>query len=500
MNSITCLSIKTKFHIMLALTILMFTVVTLYPSYITAAVCAVFFLLAMYILFNSVTAKLKEVSDKLAYLSSGKNDLTARMPVMKPDCSCMITDMSQSLNTFLDFVDNEFVDTLYRIGEAAEKTMPVSMAVIKVRESVDENMTMATQVATASAQMRIAISDIAMSVNDSSMKAAQSVEMAQHGTKAIQESKASMESINGIISDLGGEVSKLTENANKIGNVISVINDISDQTNLLALNAAIEAARAGEAGRGFAVVADEVRKLAERTQNSTKEIENMVKEMQSNIRIVSEGAQGVIDSVAVQKSFTENAFESFHTINAAVEDLNSSIGSISAAIEEQSATTEEIAGSVENVARGSEHTNEVVTELMSDANHLTGSLNGIAEKYAKLTYTSKGFYFVTAKIAHIAFMKRIFDCFQNGTTIQLPDHTTCGFGKFYFGKGMELFGKDPDFQALAKPHEGVHKLGNEIMSRLKSNNKSGIEEAINELDNNVRSLVAKLDFLSEKYR
>ncbi|HAL87370.1 MAG TPA: hypothetical protein DCM31_11255, partial [Deferribacteraceae bacterium] len=252
--------------------------------------------------------------------------------------------------------------------------------------------------------------------------------------------------------------------------------------------------------RGFAVVADEVRKLAERTQNSTKEIENMVKEMQSNIRIVSEGAQGVIDSVAVQKSFTENAFESFHTINAAVEDLNSSIGSISAAIEEQSATTEEIAGSVENVARGSEHTNEVVTELMSDANHLTGSLNGIAEKYAKLTYTSKGFYFVTAKIAHIAFMKRIFDCFQNGTTIQLPDHTTCGFGKFYFGKGMELFGKDPDFQALAKPHEGVHKLGNEIMSRLKSNNKSGIEEAINELDNNVRSLVAKLDFLSEKYR
>jgi len=485
---------------MLAITILMFTVVTLYPSYITAGVCAVFFLLAMYILFNSVTAKLKEVSDKLAYLSSGKNDLTARMPVMKPDCSCMITDMSQSLNTFLDFVDNEFVDTLYRIGEAAEKTMPVSMAVIKVRESVDENMTMATQVATASAQMRIAISDIAMSVNDSSMKAAQSVEMAQHGTKAIQESKASMESINGIISDLGGEVSKLTENANKIGNVISVINDISDQTNLLALNAAIEAARAGEAGRGFAVVADEVRKLAERTQNSTKEIENMVKEMQSNIRIVSEGAQGVIDSVAVQKNCTENAFESFHTINAAVEDLNSSIGSISAAIEEQSATTEEIAGSVENVARGSEHTNEVVTELMSDANHLTGSLNGIAEKYAKLTYTSKGFYFVTAKIAHIAFMKRIFDCFQNGTTIQLPDHTTCGFGKFYFGKGMELFGKDPDFQALAKPHEGVHKLGNEIMSRLKTNNKSGIEEAINELDNNVRSLVAKLDFLSEKYR
>ncbi|MGE4497518.1 MAG: methyl-accepting chemotaxis protein [Deferribacterales bacterium] len=500
MNLVTCLSIRTKFHIILILTALMFLAVIIYPSYITGAVCFALYLFFMLMLFRSITVKLKEINGKMAYLCGGKGDLTARMPYMKTDCSCMLAEMSQSLNTFLDFVDNEFVDTLYRVGDAAEKTMPVSMAVIKVRESVDENMSMATQVAAASAQMRLAIHDIAMSVNDSSMKAAESVDMAKRGTHAVEESKTSMESIGGIIRELGGEVSKLTDNANKIGGVISVINDISDQTNLLALNAAIEAARAGEAGRGFAVVADEVRKLAERTQKSTKEIENMVNEMQANIRIVSEGAQGVINSVEAQKHFTENAFSSFHAINSAVEDLNASISSISAAIEEQSATTEEIAQSVESVAKGSEHTNEVVTELMEDTDHLTGSLNGIADKYAKLTYSSKGFYFITAKIAHIAFMKRIFDCFQNGNTIQLPDHTTCGFGKFYFGKGMELFGKDPDFQALAKPHEGVHKLGNEIMSRLKSNNRAGIENSINELDRNVKSLVAKLDTLAEKYR
>jgi hypothetical protein len=98
-------------------------------------------------------------------------------------------------------------------------------------------------------------------------------------------------------------------------------------------------------------------------------------------------------------------------------------------------------------------------------------------------------------------MKKIFDCYMHGQcNISLPDHTTCGFGKFYFGKGKELFGNDPLFKALAGPHENVHRFGLDIFNKIKTGKKAGLDEAIEELDRNVNNLVRKLDELADKYR
>jgi methyl-accepting chemotaxis protein len=179
---------------------------------------------------------------------------------------------------------------------------------------------------------------------------------------AVQTLEAKTESLSNLMQKLGGEIKD-------VGTVLDVIQDITEQTNLLALNAAIEAARAGEQGRGFAVVADEVRTLARRTADSTHEIHAIIESIQNDTRLVLDNAS---QNQTIAKSTTELAIKagnSLDVIAAAVSDATDKAAQIATITQQQSAVAGEISRNVENITILADHTSQIANQVLSSSQH-----------------------------------------------------------------------------------------------------------------------------------
>lgn len=260
------------------------------------------------------------------------------------------------------------VDTMVQnlrkiVGSILNNAMNVSAASQQISASTEEiasgNATQSSSAQTISELFRelsAVIHTVAQNTEQASELSESTVLKAREGSDII---RSSMDSMNAV----GTTMSRLEDDSQKIGEIIEVIEDIADQTNLLALNAAIEAARAGEQGRGFAVVADEVRKLAERSSEATKQITGIIKGMQENTRV---SVQTVKESTAL----SQRTGDSFHAIASLVNDAGNKVAEIAAASEQQAAQTSNVLGAVENISAVTEEAASASEETAAAAQSL----------------------------------------------------------------------------------------------------------------------------------
>jgi methyl-accepting chemotaxis protein len=233
------------------------------------------------------------------------------------------------------------------------------------------------QVSTASEEMSQASLDIAKNANDISDSAKAMVHTAQNGSGIVDKSVNEVKEIAKTVHKSSDFVKELGGQSEKIGEIVLVINDIADQTNLLALNAAIEAARAGEQGRGFAVVADEVKKLAERTSKSTLEIGSMINAIKSGVDKAVQSMGEASENVKVGVDLSNQAGSALALIVDSSSDLQSMVQQIATAIEEMNSTTDEIAKDIEqvaNVTKDSSNAAEQVTQAALELSSLSVKL------------------------------------------------------------------------------------------------------------------------------
>ncbi|MGD0230776.1 MAG: methyl-accepting chemotaxis protein [Syntrophorhabdales bacterium] len=242
----------------------------------------------------------------------------------------------------------------------------------------------AHQVATASEEMSQTVEEIARNATSIAATAAQAAKTAKDGGTTVEAAVKEVGEIASTVEESASHIASLSGLSKKIGDIISIINEIADQTNLLALNAAIEAARAGEHGRGFAVVADEVRKLAERTTGATSEVSGIIREIQNNVTSAVTSIDHVTAKVDKGVDLSSKAGAELTTIVKSVEDLQEMVQQIATAIEEMSATSDQISKDIESISDISGETSQSSNEVLKASNELSRlgvDLQGIARQF-----------------------------------------------------------------------------------------------------------------------
>lgn len=269
-------------------------------------------------------------------------------------------------------VANEVTKVAAKLTKASEE---ISSEMSELTSGVDTTAMQTEEVAGAMEQMNTAVLEVARNTEDTALSSERANSVARDGVKVVSDTVAEIQIVSDSTEVLAEKLNGLATRAESIGEIVGVINDIADQTNLLALNAAIEAARAGEAGRGFAVVADEVRKLAEKTMSATDEVEEAIKLIQQSTHEVVGGMEETRGRVVKTAKMAEGSGSVLDEIVEQSDKIAEMVRNIATAAEEQSATSDEV--------------NSNITEISSLSNSLSQSISNANDGIRKVADMAK---------------------------------------------------------------------------------------------------------------
>ncbi|MDO8958105.1 MAG: methyl-accepting chemotaxis protein [Rhodocyclaceae bacterium] len=331
------------------------------------------------LLSKNINCGVQGLKETLAKVAEG--DLTASVPFRRSD---EFGDMGRSLDDTTTHLKSIVAGVKGAADQAAGAAASLSQQLEQViaRSATRDGRVM--QVAAAMEEISVANSEVASAAGDAGAAVERNEKYARDGDANMDKNRAAMDKVVATANHSVEIVSNLSESIQKIGQITTVIREIADQTNLLALNAAIEAARAGEQGRGFAVVADEVRKLAERTSSSTSEISGVVKSIREETEAAVASMGEVTQDLKVSSRLNEETDSALKQIVTAANQVTGLVGSIAASTREQTSATEEVARNMEEISGLTEEDSASIRQAGKAADDVSHIASGLQQLVGKL--------------------------------------------------------------------------------------------------------------------
>ena len=322
---------------------------------------------ASFITYISIIKPLRSFVATAKDLTSGDRDLTIRLQTKSHD---EISDLAKYFNTFIENVQEIINEVKNSTNEVASGNSQLAATIEELSATFNSQTEQVNSIVVDMNNITNQSQDATNELNSALQIINTTTESTTNGQNSLTEVKNTMLDINTKTTHLSDTINNLLESSTQIGEILVVINDIADQTNLLALNAAIEAARAGEAGRGFAVVADEVRKLAERTTKATSEIENIISTLQQESERASKEMSSASISVTNGVEVIETTTSSFSEVVGGVNNVANSTYQLMEGFNVQHQTVQSVTDKTQAIASGIEESNAAVNEISITVDHL----------------------------------------------------------------------------------------------------------------------------------
>ncbi|MEF1301659.1 methyl-accepting chemotaxis protein, partial [Vibrio owensii] len=323
---------------------------------------------------------LQTLSDALSELSQGEGDLTQRIKIERMD---EIGELATHVNQFLAQMQTmlkSIVENSEQLSEQANQANELSaMAAGRVEHQQND----VNQIATAIHEMSATAAEVASHAELTASASQNSASACMEGQNVIQKNREAIVELAEQVSDAASVISELEANTQSINQILSTIQGIAEQTNLLALNAAIEAARAGEQGRGFAVVADEVRVLSQRTHGSTEEIRTMIETLQNNTKLAVNSMQTSTSLADTSVDYAQQAHDSLTSITNSITEINDMAMQIASAAEEQRAVSEDISRNTQGIKDDADMIAEQSLKSSEGARQMYDTANTMRENISR---------------------------------------------------------------------------------------------------------------------
>jgi methyl-accepting chemotaxis protein len=446
-----------------------------------------------------ISRPLKDLAEKLTPLAEG--DLRVSLGQKSDDeIGRLSTDMDKVIGSFNTMIQS--ILEIVRDVVGSVDIMRVKMA--SAREATVLQFEQVGLISAAADGMMgtiVNVSENSSSANESSLSA---MHTARQGKELSDGAVQSIQNVHATTLELSDAVSGLNNKVSEIGEIATVIKGIADQTNLLALNAAIEAARAGEQGRGFAVVADEVRKLAERTIQATGEIDAKIAGVQEKTETTTRSMHKASEEVTNATRQISDVGDSLASIVEAISSSHAKIAKISGAVSEHTVGSLDVSVNIEKTLSVSQDVEGMTESMVKEIDNLILIAEQLRSKTSAFTIKgSEVMILDIAKTDHRTYMNKIAACVTGHIKLDesaIADHRSCRLGIWYFGEGQALCGTLSSYRALNPVHEKLHALAKDAVRAFNQGDKDKAGQLYKQLEATSKEVIGLLDVIKQEYR